>query len=258
DQGGTVTTICGTGVAGFSGDGGPAASAAISFVFDMVFDKDDNLFILFTGRMRKIDASTGIISTLLGDGTLGNTGDGGSALLAKTAARSLAVDDHGNIFLSEFNNSVIRLLNSQGIIDRIGGTTVNGYSGDGGAALLADFNHPDGMALDSCGNMYIADAMNHRIRKVTYTTCDPLVIPDLQAGPSFGVYPNPVVSTLTITSPDRPAQVSISSSMGQVVMSNSHYAEKIVLNVAALVSGVYFLTLTSSDGHKQTKKIIKE
>ena len=171
DSMGNITTVAGTGERGFSGDGGPALEAQLSFPFDLALDTEGNLFIADTGnhRIRKVD-SMGNISTVAGTGEPGFSGDGGPALEAQiNSPYSVALDAAGNLFLADRFNSRIRKVNSDGIIATIAGTGAVGSAGDGGPAVDAELYHPQGVAVDLWGNVYIGDSGNNRIRRVDWS-----------------------------------------------------------------------------------------
>ena len=165
---GTINTIAGTGVFGFTGDGGPASSAQLRGPRSVAVDATGNLFIADTSnvRIRKID-SAGNINTVAGVGTAGFTGDGGPAANAQIGApEGIAVDTHGNLFFAEPGNARVREVTQAGIINTIAGNGTPGFSGDGGPAVAAQLNLPYGVAIDSSGNVLISDLNNGRIRLV--------------------------------------------------------------------------------------------
>ena len=166
----TINLFAGTpeGAIGYSGDGGPAIAAAISYPGGTVSDKQGNVFIADGGNhvVRKVSPS-GVISTVAGVGTSGYSGDGGPATSAKLwLPISVAMDTSGNLYILDYISSIVRKVNKQGIISTIAGNGTTGYSGDGGPANLARLNHPTDLAIDKAGNIYIADKENKVVRKV--------------------------------------------------------------------------------------------
>jgi sugar lactone lactonase YvrE len=168
---GIITTIAGTGVPGYSRDGGAATSARLYSPTDVTFDSNGNLVIADYGtdRIRRVDAVTGIIATIAGTGIPGFSGDGQLATRARLLhPAGVAFDAAGNLAIADFYNQRIRRVDAvTGIITTIAGTGVYGYSGDGGAATSAQLYFPSGVAFDAAGNLAIADENNHRIRTVT-------------------------------------------------------------------------------------------
>ena len=166
---GIITTVAGSPASNFSGDGGPATSAGLNAPAGVGADSTGNLYIADSGnsRVRKVSASTGIITTVAGGGT-GGVGDGGAATSALLGGvRGVGLDSAGNLYIADTSANRIREVNaSTGIITTVAGTGTQGYTGDGGAATSAELNLPSGLALDSAGNIYIADTQNHVIREV--------------------------------------------------------------------------------------------
>ncbi|HTB06022.1 MAG TPA: T9SS type A sorting domain-containing protein [Bacteroidia bacterium] len=188
---GVISTIAGTGAAGFSGDGGAATIAQLNYPEGMVVDVSGNLFIADyqNNRIRKVDTA-GIISTVVGTGGAGFSGDGGSAIAAKlNGPFGLAIDTSGNLYIADQKNSRIRKVNTSGIINTLAGDSVAGYSGDGGLAASAELNYPVGLAIDTLGSIYIADNNNFRIRKITAGA--PLVIKEFNDNMETSIYPIP-------------------------------------------------------------------
>ena len=174
---GVITTVAGTGTPGSSGDGGPAALATLGNPSGIAVDASGNLFIAdaFYNRVRKVSTS-GIITTVAGNGTQGYTGDGGhgdgglATAAAVGAPIAVAVDAAGNLFILASTFSQVRKVSASGIITTVAGNGAQGYAGnfagDGGPALSASMN-PYGIAVDGSGNLFIADTGNNRIRKVS-------------------------------------------------------------------------------------------
>jgi RHS repeat-associated protein len=168
DPDGIITTAAGTGIAGYSGDGGPATLAQIYSPNGLAVDKLENLYIADLGnmRVRKVD-STGVITTVAGNGIHGYSGDGIPAVEAQiSGAAGVAVDNSGNLYIAERAGNRVRKVDTRGIITTVAGNGVAGYSGDGGSPYEASLNWPTAVTIDQCGNLIIADENNHRIRKI--------------------------------------------------------------------------------------------
>jgi sugar lactone lactonase YvrE len=173
---GIINTVAGNGTQGYSGDGGPATSAQLNFYEGAVVavDTSGNLFVADTGnnRIRRVDATTGIITTVAGNGTAGFSGDGGPATNAELYfPHGVALNSSGSLFIADTLNSVIRRVDATtGIITTVAGNGTWGYSGDGGPATAAHLLWPQGLAVDAFGNLFITDMGNQRIRRVDATT----------------------------------------------------------------------------------------
>ena len=168
DTHGNMTRFAGTGESGFSGDDGKATEARLKIPAGLTFDKKGNLYIADRNnhRIRKVD-TRGIITTVAGNGTAGFSGDGGKATQAQLNLPSgVAVDDKGNIYISDRSNNRVRVVDNKGTITTFAGNGGDRYSGDSGPATKAQLSKPFGLALDKKGNLYIADRENNRVRKV--------------------------------------------------------------------------------------------
>ena len=176
---GTLTVLAGNGTLGYSGDGGPATSAALNRPQGVALDASGNVFIADTDNsvIREVVAATGIIQTVAGSGTAGYGGDGGPATSAGLNFPSgLFVDSSGNIFIADTDNSVIReVLADSGNIQTVAGNGSAGYAGDGGLATSAELDEPEGVFVDASGNIFIADTFNSVIREVTAGTIQTVV-----------------------------------------------------------------------------------
>jgi sugar lactone lactonase YvrE len=162
-----ITTVAGTGEAGFSGDGGPANAAELNEVEGIGFDGTGDLLIADTSndRIRRVDRK-GNISTIAGTGKVGRTGDGGPASAATFHDPvSVVADARGNLYVSDHHNDRIRRIDDNGTITTFAGTGARGFAGDGGPAASAELDQP--WALAVCDDtLYIADSFNARVRKV--------------------------------------------------------------------------------------------
>ena|GEM_PF-293943 len=171
---GVITTFAGTGTQGFSGDSGPATSAQLYEPSGVAVDAAGNVYIADTAnnRIRMVSATTNAITTLAGTGTPGFSGDGGGAVSANLASPlGLAVDGSGNVYVADtFNNRIRKITAATTQISTLAGTGTPGFNGDGGPATASQLQFPIGVAVDTAGNVYVADTSNHRIRKINATT----------------------------------------------------------------------------------------
>ncbi len=217
---GEVAVVAGTGYAGFSGDGGPATQAALNLtnlyaevVGGLALDHSGHLYISDYGNsvIRRVDLTTGVITTVAGNGTAGYSGDGGPATQAEiTNPQGLATDSAGDVYIADGNNVVRRVDASTGVITTVNGSSGNyltgglavdsggdvyvaqpaqvvmihpdgmrtavagngatGYAGDGGPAAAAEINNPTALYLDPAGNLFLADSQNNAVRRVDAAT----------------------------------------------------------------------------------------
>ena len=178
---GIITTVAGDGIAGFSGDGGPADSAQINFPDDVAVDSAGNIYIAdsYNLRIRKVDKN-GIITTVAGNGISTFSGDGGFAISAGIHVPfCVKVDALGNIYIPDYIVPRVRRVNTDGIINTVAGNGSIGFTGDGGLATSAELAGPAYLAIDSIGNLYIADQTNgfdDHIRKVTFGIPNPTIL----------------------------------------------------------------------------------
>jgi DNA-binding beta-propeller fold protein YncE len=201
---GTISTVAGNGLWAFSGDGGPATSASLSWPDGVALDVAGNLYIADTAnnRVRKVSPA-GIITTVAGNGTGGFSGDGGPATSASLySPYGMALDGAGNLYIADTGNNRIRKVSPSGTISTVAGSGISGFSADGEPATSALLNRPHGVALDTAGNLYIADTGNNRIRKVW------------AAAPSFTASPASLsFSTAAGSAASAPQQVTLSSTI---------------------------------------------
>lgn len=171
DRSGIIITVAGNGIAGYIGDNGPATNAELYSPNDVAFDAQDNMYIADWGNevIRKVTPS-GTITTFAGGGS-GGLGDGGSAINAElNDPLGLEFDSAGNLYFADNGNHRVRKLNTSGIISTVAGTGIGGFSGDSGPADSAEVRLPEFINLSPSGDLYIPDAFNHRVRKVTVAT----------------------------------------------------------------------------------------
>lgn len=178
---GTITTYAGTGIGGYSSDGGAASSASLLATGGIYADKWGNIYITDGGRKIRKVAPTGIIETFAGNWSGSFSGDGGPAIAAGIQVRAITADTAGNILLA--GGQRIRKVDASGNISTIAGTGVLGFSGDGGPATNAQFGYINQMFVDKDNNIYFCDEYNHRIRRI-----DANGIITTIAGAGYGTY----------------------------------------------------------------------
>ena len=200
-----MTTVAGTGYADFSAQGGPATETSIGSPQDVAFDKGGNMYISDINYcvIYRLDAGTGNISVIAGNGTMGYSGDGGSATSAQLDyPTGLAVDAAGNLYIADSYNYRVRVVNAQtGIITTFAGTGNSGGSspfGDGGPATQAAILWPDGLAFDSAGDLFITDVGLSRIRMVNAQTG---IISTVVGGGTGGLGDGGLATQATLHSP---------------------------------------------------------
>ena len=166
---GTITTVAGNGSMGYSGDGGPAVNARLNFPRSVAVDAAGDVFIADSGNNRvRLVTPNGLITTLAGNGLPGFSGDNGPAISATVGNPSgIAVDSTGAIYVTDGGSRLRKILGT-GVITTLAGSGTLGYSGDGGPSTAATLNGPVGVALDSNGNVYVADSGNNAVRVLNF------------------------------------------------------------------------------------------
>jgi sugar lactone lactonase YvrE len=244
---GIITTIAGTGTNGYSGDGGPATAATLSYPVSICRDLWGNILWAEYGNnvVRKLNLTTGTISTIAGTGVNGYSGDNGPATAAKLGQpNGVFADGAGVIYISEDGNNVIRAVNTAGIIKTIVGTGAYAYTGDGGPAKAATIYNPYGVFVDVIGNLYIADAGNSVIRKVT----NPMGVAGQIAGEStLSVFPNPTMGQFVIqrTNDKSPMLVLITNITGAIVFTTTESTDRANIDISRLPAGIYLARVLS-------------
>ena len=170
---GTITTVAGAGEHGYSGDGGPATEAMLASPIAVTVSGNGDLYIADhrNSRIRMVDATTGIITTVAGVGEQGFLGDGGPATLAAISLpRDVALDAEGNLYIADGANNRIRKVDSNGTITTVVGTGRTEFSDDGDPAHKASLSMPYSIALDPAGNLFIVDTGSYRVRRIDAST----------------------------------------------------------------------------------------
>ena len=254
DTFGVITTIAGSGVAGYTGDGFGATLATLDSPFAVALDKSDELYIADRSNnvVRFVDY-TGTIYTIAGTGTRGYTGDGRQAISATLYYPSgVAVDTSNFVYISDSYNNVVRVVDTLGFINTFAGDGFPGFGGDLGAPNGANLFHPYGIASDTFGNIFIADANNQRVRKVyVYNPAEGINQTTLNA--SIQAYPNPVDDKITISGLEAADKVCIYDLAGRAVtptwtVTNSGEQS---YSIGALATGMYLLQVTDNNGSKK-------
>jgi len=253
---GIITTVAGNGTSGYMGDDGAATAAELSYPNSVSCDTAGNLYISENGNncIRRVDAATGVISTYAGNGSAGYFGDGGLAAAAKLHAPSYVfADRRGNVYISDYDNNVVRMVDSALFIHTIAGTGAHGYAGDGGAATAATMLGPMGIYVTDSGVVYFADQGNSAIRKITPSTT---AIHDLSVEMSVVAYPNPAHDLLYINiAPGPPATLRLYNQLGVCVFGSVSAQPISSIDVSRLARGTYYLWCMQG-GSTATRKFI--
>jgi hypothetical protein len=263
---GIINTLAGNGTTGYSGDGGPATAAELNHPGGVITNHAGTVYIadVSSMRVRAVSTSSLNISTVVGIGVNGYSGDGGQATAAEISQNinwcDMAFDSVGrhNIFIPDYGNNVIRQYNiSTGIITTCAGNDINGYSGDGGPATAAELRNPAGAAVDKTGNLFIVDYGNNVIREVKGI---PLGIKKLtsHANSSITVYPNPATNQLFVNLLGVEGKVNLQlfNEMGQQVMNSNVTGSQVVnLSVSGLATGLYIVKVTTEKGNLLVRKV---
>ena len=256
---GKITTIAGNGETGFGGDGSLAKNAKLANPTGLALDNKGNLFIADSGneRIRKVDLSTGIITTIAGTGETGYTGDGSLAKNARLAnPLGLAIDKKGDLFVVDRGNNRVRKINMMsGVITTIVGTGEAGFSGDGSLAKNAQLANPTGLAFNKEGDLFVVDRGNNRIRKISGLSSSNET-KNIELADSVSIYPNPSTDKITIELKNnvelkKALLYDTSGKQVKAMMLNNS------LNVSKLPRGIYVLKLETSKGNIEQKVVLK-
>lgn len=167
-ESGVITSVVGTGVPGFSGDGGIPTGAALNFPTGVAVSPAGTIYVADNGNYRVRSVSGGVIATIAGTGWPSFGGDGGLALAAQfDFVRDVAPDGSGGVYVADRNNNRVRRVDAGGLSSTIAGNGDATFSGDGGAAAAASLRSPSGVAVGPDGSVYVADTGNHRVRKIS-------------------------------------------------------------------------------------------
>ena len=255
DTMGIITTFAGNGASGYTGDNGPATTAELEDLNNITADTLGNIYFSTSGRIRKVDL-TGTITTFAGNGIVGASGDGGPATSASLSVNGIIADINGNIFVADYYNYAVRVINNAGIINKLAGNYTIGFSGDGGFANLAQLAGPIGVAVDSSGSLYIVDNSNSRIRKTYEHTESVSAINSKDK--EILIFPNPNTGSFTITLPSghyAPTPISITNIIGQQIDSFIAIPGKPLQVEMQIPDGIYFMQYIYN-GERVTEKMV--
>jgi sugar lactone lactonase YvrE len=244
-----ITTIAGTGVPDYTGDGAAANLATLNYPTDVIVDTFKSIYIAdkLNNCVRKID-SFGIITTIAGSLVPAYSGDGGPATVARLYdPEALALDDSFNLFISDWGNSVVRKVDKAGIITTYAGSDSSGFMGDGGPATAARLLQPMGLAVNKKGSLYICDMGNNRIRFVgsAVEAVNPVTVYPV----TVRVYPNPSPGAFTLRVAsvyNEQMQATITNAAGQQVFVTTGYTNTPKEMIPDAPPGVYFLSISTA------------
>ncbi|HTA84565.1 MAG TPA: SMP-30/gluconolactonase/LRE family protein [Bacteroidia bacterium] len=247
--GGTITTVAGNGSYGYSGDNAAATAAELAVPMGVALDASGNLYIAdnSNSRIRKVSTG-GTITTVAGNGTAGMAGDNGAATAAKlNYPEGVAVDKSGNIYIADFSNSRVRMVNTAGTISTIAGDGSFGFTGDNGPAANAELNYPAAVTADLNGNIYLADLDNERVRELTIVSG----INEVSlANSSVKISPNPnngafIVSLQQVNSM---AKIEVYNIIGEEVYQATVNPNTTQVNMGSAVAGIYLYRVLTLNG----------
>ncbi len=261
---GIITTIAGSGMLGATGEGVIATATNINSPHGITTDINGNVYFADPiGAVRKINIATGIITRVAGTGDGVHSpylGDGTAATNAHFTAIGIAMDRIGNLYIADDNNYRIEQVNMARIIYTLAGNGTSGYSGDGGLATTAQLKLPQSIALDTCGNLYIADFGNNVVRKVTYPKCHYLEFLSQIAitKNELIVFPNPTNEELHIEHVPANTSYQLCNLVGSVVQNGTLKQGNNTIFIMHLPPAMYMLLLTDKEGKRTVHKIVKE
>lgn len=259
---GIISTYAGNGVSGYNADSGLATSVELGLPRGITTDNLGNLYIADEGSLDNCIwkvSTDGIITTFAGNHTIyAYNGDNIPATMAAISPVRVAFHS-GNFYIADFYNNRIRMVDAMGIIHTVAGNGISGFSGDGGSADSAELNGPSGIAFDSCGNLYITQVNDGRIRKVSLNPgCLSESVQNITSTNLVDVYPNPVNDILHLDGITTQSQYNILSIIGIEVQQGSLKAGSNSVPIQSLPIGIYMVEVTNNEGRKTVTKIIKQ
>ena len=261
---GIISTIVGSGAQGYFGDGALAINAALYGPLEVVTDSVGNIFISdqWNNVVRRVDATTGIITTIAGNGTLGYSGDNSDATDAHLSQPAgLFIDKDNNIFIADYGNGSIRKITGSGItssgevtgvITTVAGKGVTGFFGDGGPATNAKLFCSD-VCFDTYGNMIIADYENNRIRKVN----NALAVNQFNKTNELALFPNPTKGKFIVQTTSGNAEIFISTIAGEKVYRITSHSKETPVDISNQPPGVYMVYVQCDEGRFVSKVVVE-
>ncbi len=257
---GTITTIAGNGTNGYSGDDGLATAASLSFPNSVSTDTAGNVYFAETGNstIRRIDAATGIITTVAGTGSAGFSIDATPATSTMLSQPNAVYADHyGYIYISDYGNDIVRAITPTGLIYTIAGNGMYGYSGDGGRPLDASFRRPMAVCTDDSGYIYIADGTNSVIRKMSPIIVLKVAVNNIKEA-AFNIYPNPSNGHFVLTSGQYTnSSVTVFNTFGQCVYNSAVTSQSFSVDLSGNPPGVYYVRYMTLDGETTRTVVIR-
>lgn len=257
DTFGVISTICGTGGCGFSGDGGPAVAAQTNGLMAIALDTSGNIFFSDTVRIRKIGVD-GTITTVAGNGVLAFSGDGGPATAASIRPAAIFIEKSGVIYIADDINHRIRRVGVDGVISTIAGTGMAGISGDWGPPLLATLCSPQGIVLNKDGDIYFSNQCSARVKMITNKDLAS-VRSEATVLPAIVVAPNPAQGKIRVSLTGQwhgMVKITATNDAGKVITQFRGQSGSINECPDQLPPGVYVITATDNNDHTVSEKVI--
>ncbi|MBE2288734.1 MAG: T9SS type A sorting domain-containing protein [Chitinophagaceae bacterium] len=257
DTFGIITTIAGTGVAGFSGDGGAATAAKTNGLISISLDTSGNIFFSDSTRVRKI-AADGTVITVAGNGVLAFFGDGGLATAASIRPAAIFVDKTGVLYIADGTNHRIRKVGVDGVINTIAGTGMAGGEGDWGPALIAKLCTPIGIAVNVDGDIYFSNQCGASVKMITNKDLA-LIRTEGTELPIMVVAPNPAQGTIRVTLAGQwtgVVKMTVTNEAGKVVSQFDGRSGTVTECPKGLRPGIYMITAEDDNGHRIAEKVI--
>ncbi len=265
DPSGVITTFAGGGTSGV-GDNGPATAAELVGPWSVEVDNIGNVYLgensssSLSNRVRKID-TFGIITTIAGNGGFAYSGDGIPATAASISPIKIAFDTSWQLFVADEYNRRVYKIDNAGILHLVAGNGATGFTGDGGPATAASIHYPSGIIFDPCGNLFIADVNNRRVRKVNFNpTCNMSALSTLitKKIEVISIYPNPANDELQIENVTPNSVYIMYNMVGEVIKQSMLPQSNNTIPLGTLPQGMYMLQITDVEGERAVYKIMKD